>query len=48
MNRKNNLQRNKKNYTKENQKNNEHKLHYQVYLQEDRPNQPKEEDEIDY
>nr|WP_175475880.1 hypothetical protein [Evansella caseinilytica] len=25
-----------------------HRLHYQVYLQEDRPSQPKEEDEIEY
>ena len=30
------------------QGNKNQKLHYQVYLSEDRPRQPKEEDEIEY
>ncbi|ADU30209.1 hypothetical protein [Evansella cellulosilytica] len=33
---------------KDDSETNKQKLHYQVYLQEDRPNQPKEEDEIEY
>ncbi|MFA9556225.1 hypothetical protein ACERII_02795 [Evansella sp. AB-rgal1] len=46
MNQNNQTSKEKQTHSKEKKK--EKKLHYQVYLQEDRPIQPKQEDEIEY